>query len=77
MATHASYPPASFWRSSSMRRGCMKIYREKVSAVTAERSQRNRAIGAFNAGDVLIVSVDISTNWRVFVSDKWHVEEQP
>jgi DNA invertase Pin-like site-specific DNA recombinase len=36
--------------------GCTKIYREKVSAATAERSQLKRAIGALDAGDVLIVT---------------------
>src|SRR3546814_20797988 len=35
--------------------GCPKIYREKVSAATAERPQLKRAIGALDAGDVLMV----------------------
>src|SRR3546814_8410771 len=33
-----------------------KIYREKVSAATAERLQLKRAIGALDAGDVLMVT---------------------
>src|SRR3546814_1279425 len=36
--------------------GCTKIYREKVSAATAERPQLKRAIGALDAGDVLMVT---------------------
>src|SRR3546814_19811153 len=36
--------------------GCTKIYREKVSAATAERPQLKRAIGALAAGDVLMVT---------------------
>src|SRR3546814_3002819 len=36
--------------------GCTKIYREKVSAATAERPQLKRAIGAPDAGDVLMVT---------------------
>src|SRR3546814_19837453 len=35
--------------------GCTKIYREKVSAATAERQQLKRAIGELDAGDVLLV----------------------
>lgn len=36
--------------------GCTKIYREKVSAATAERPQLKREIGALDAGDVLMVA---------------------
>jgi hypothetical protein len=36
--------------------GCTKIYREKVSAATAERPQLKRTIGALGAGDVLMVT---------------------
>lgn len=36
--------------------GCTEIYREKVSAATAERPQLKRAIGALDAGDVLMVT---------------------
>ena len=36
--------------------GCTKIYREKVSAATGERSQLKRAIGALGPGDVLMVT---------------------
>src|SRR3546814_11743065 len=36
--------------------GCPKIYREKVSAATAERPQLKRANGALDAGDVLMVT---------------------
>src|SRR3546814_6768155 len=36
--------------------GCTKIYREKVSAATAERPQLKRATGALDAGDVLMVT---------------------
>ena len=36
--------------------GCTKVYREKVSAATAERPQLKRAIGALDAGDVLMVT---------------------
>src|SRR3546814_12479108 len=36
--------------------GCTKIYRAKVSAATAERPQLKRAIGALDAGDVLMVT---------------------
>src|SRR3546814_20902404 len=36
--------------------GCTKIYREKVSAATAERPQPKRAIGALDAVDVLTVT---------------------
>ena len=36
--------------------GCTKIYREKVSAATAERPQLKRAIGALDVGDVLMVT---------------------
>lgn len=36
--------------------GCTKIYREKVSAATAERPQLKRAIAALDAGDVLMVT---------------------
>ena len=36
--------------------GCTKIYREKVSAASAERPQLKRAIGALDAGDVLMVT---------------------
>src|SRR3546814_9831820 len=36
--------------------GCTKIYRAKVSDATAERPQLKRAIGALDAGDVLMVT---------------------
>ena len=36
--------------------GCTKVYREKISGATAERPQLKRAIGALNAGDVLMVT---------------------
>src|SRR3546814_21029686 len=36
--------------------GCTKIYRVKVSAATAERPPLQRAIGARDAGDVLLVT---------------------
>lgn len=36
--------------------GCTKIYREKISGATAERPQLQRAIGALDAGDVLMVT---------------------
>lgn len=36
--------------------GCTKIYQEKVSGGTAERPQLKRAIGALDAGDVLMVT---------------------
>src|SRR3546814_5518635 len=36
--------------------GCTKIYREKVRAATAARPQLKRAIGALDAGDVLMVT---------------------
>ena len=36
--------------------GCTKIYREKVSAASAERPKLKRAIGALDAGDVLMVT---------------------
>jgi DNA invertase Pin-like site-specific DNA recombinase len=36
--------------------GCTKVYREKISGATAERSQLKRAIGALDAGDVLMVT---------------------
>jgi DNA invertase Pin-like site-specific DNA recombinase len=36
--------------------GCTKIYREKVSAATAERPQLKHAIAALDAGDVLMVT---------------------
>jgi DNA invertase Pin-like site-specific DNA recombinase len=36
--------------------GCTKVYREKVSAATAERPQLRRAIAALDAGDVLMVT---------------------
>src|SRR3546814_18334418 len=36
--------------------GCTKIYREKVSAATAGRPQLKRAIGALDAGDLLVVT---------------------
>ncbi len=35
--------------------GCVKVYREKASAASAERSKLKRAIGALDAGDVLMV----------------------
>ena len=39
------------------RRGwCTKVYREKISGATAERPQLKRAIGALDAGDVLMVT---------------------
>ena len=36
--------------------GCTKIYQEKVSGGTAERPQLKRAVGALDAGDVLMVT---------------------
>ena len=36
--------------------GCTKIYQEKVSGGTVERPQLKRAIGALDAGDVLMVT---------------------
>ena len=36
--------------------GCTKVYREKISGATAERPQLKRAIGALDAGDVLMVT---------------------
>lgn len=42
--------------------GCTKVYREKVSAATAERPQLKRAIGALDAGDVLMVTVNRRPN---------------
>ena len=36
--------------------GCAKIYQEKVSGGTAERPQLKRAVGALDAGDVLMVT---------------------
>lgn len=36
--------------------GCTKIYREKASAATAQRSQFKRGIGALGAGDVSMVT---------------------
>src|SRR3546814_16472651 len=36
--------------------GCTKTYREQVSAATAERPQLNRALGALDAGHVLMVT---------------------
>src|SRR3546814_18472749 len=36
--------------------GCTQIYREQVSAATAERPRLKRAIGALDAGDVLMVT---------------------
>jgi len=36
--------------------GCTKVYREKVSAATAERPQLKRAISALDFGDVLMVT---------------------
>ena len=36
--------------------GCTKVYREKVSGATAERTQLKRVIGALDAGDVLMVT---------------------
>ncbi|WP_176500806.1 recombinase family protein [Sphingomonas sp. HMP9] len=36
--------------------GCTKIYREKISAATADRPQLKRAIAALDAGDVLMVT---------------------
>jgi len=36
--------------------GCTNVYREKISGATAERPQLKRAIGALDAGDVLMVT---------------------
>ena len=36
--------------------GCAKIYQEKASAASAERQKLKRAIGALDAGDVLMVT---------------------
>ncbi len=36
--------------------GCTKIYQKKVSGGTAERPQLKRAVGALDAGDVLMVT---------------------
>ena len=36
--------------------GCTKVYREKASAASAERPKLKRAIGALDAGDVLMVT---------------------
>ena len=36
--------------------GCVKVYQEKASAASAERPQLKRAIGALDAGDVLMVT---------------------
>jgi len=36
--------------------GCVKVYQEKASAASAERSKLKRAIGALDAGDVLMVT---------------------
>ena len=34
--------------------GCVKVYQEKASAASAERSKLKREIAALNAGDVLM-----------------------
>ena len=36
--------------------GCTKLYRKKISGATAEWPQLKRAIGALDAGDVLMVT---------------------
>src|SRR3546814_9328591 len=36
--------------------GCVKVYQEKASAASAERPKLKRAIGALDAGDVLMVT---------------------
>lgn len=36
--------------------GCVKVYQEKASAASAERPRLKRAIGALDAGDVLMVT---------------------
>ena len=48
--------------------GCTKVYREKVSAATAERPQLKRAIGALDAGDVLMVKSSLGLGFGKIVS---------
>ena len=57
--------------------GCTNIYREKVSAATAERPQLKRAIGALDAGDVLMVtSTDrLARNTRDLLNILYAVKE--
>jgi DNA invertase Pin-like site-specific DNA recombinase len=57
--------------------GCTKIYREKVSAATAERPQLKRVIGALSAGDVLMVtSTDrLARNTRDLLNILYAVKE--
>jgi len=57
--------------------GCTKIYREKVSGATAERSQLKRAIGALDVGDVLMVtSTDrLARNTRDLLNILYAVKE--
>src|SRR3546814_20513084 len=57
--------------------GCTKIYREKVSAATAERHQLKRAIGALDAGDVLMVTAtdSLARNTRALLHILQAVQE--
>src|SRR3546814_6095415 len=57
--------------------GCTKIYREKVSAATAERPQLKRAIGALAAGDVLMVTATdrLARNTRDLLRSEEHTSE--
>ena len=57
--------------------GCRKIYREKVSAATAERPQLKRAIGALDAGDVLMVTATdrLARNTRDLLNILYAVKE--
>jgi len=57
--------------------GCTKIYREKISAATADRPQLKRAIVALDAGDVLMVtSTDrLARNTRDLLNILYEVKE--
>ena len=57
--------------------GCTKVYREKVSAATAERPQLKRAIGALDAGDVLMVTATdrLARNTRDLLNILYAVKE--
>ena len=57
--------------------GCTKVYREKISGGTAERPQLKRAIGALDAGDVLMVTATdrLARNTRDLLNILYAVKE--
>src|SRR3546814_17752192 len=58
--------------------GCVKVYQEKASAASAERPKLKRAIGALDAGDVLMVTATdrLARNTRDLRSEERRVGKE-